>query len=217
MTSNNIGADNGHRTPDQTTSGGSADGTDPGDAGAGGAVNPGIANACNTLNSLFGPSQIAGGSMQLAYLQALATTTAPPPPKIENAGVTLGELTGWRCWKIGRSGFLKSCHTENYWAPGEPMAGELTNDTYGCGVHAWKTKADAIQYASVNRGPAIIGKVALWGEVLEHEYGYRAEFGKPLSFDYLVNAEDEIQRGFFWRKPPGDRLVEIRKLYGLAP
>ena len=29
------------------------------------------------------------------------------------------------------------------------------------------------------RSPAVIGIVALWGRVIEHELGYRAEFGYP--------------------------------------
>lgn len=34
--------------------------------------------------------------------------------------------------------------------------------------------------------PMVIGKVALWGDIVEHEYGYRAEFGKVKSLDKIL-------------------------------
>lgn len=44
-----------------------------------------------------------------------------------------------------------------------------------CGIHATR----AIGHLRRTRDPAVLGTVALWGRVLEHEHGYRAEFGYP--------------------------------------
>jgi hypothetical protein len=33
-------------------------------------------------------------------------------------------------------------------------------------------------------GPLLFGKVKIWGEVVEHELGYRSQFGKIVSLDY---------------------------------
>ena len=33
-------------------------------------------------------------------------------------------------------------------------------------------------------GPLLLGKVKIWGEIVEHEAGYRSEFGKIVSLDY---------------------------------
>ena len=33
-------------------------------------------------------------------------------------------------------------------------------------------------------GPLLFGKVKIWGEVVEHETGYRSEFAKIVSLDY---------------------------------
>ena len=63
------------------------------------------------------------------------------------------------------------------------MTGEV--EDYGkAGVHAWKLKRDAIALM-VEAGGGVVGSVLLWGNVVEHERGYRAEFGKVRSLDYI--------------------------------
>jgi len=32
--------------------------------------------------------------------------------------------------------------------------------------------------------PLLFGKVKIWGEIVEHEEGYRSQFGKIVSLDY---------------------------------
>lgn len=44
-----------------------------------------------------------------------------------------------------------------------------------CGLHATH-EADVLRRA---RCPAVLGRVALWGRVIEHDEGYRAQFGYP--------------------------------------
>ncbi len=44
-----------------------------------------------------------------------------------------------------------------------------------CGLHA-VPDPDALRRT---RDPAVIGTVALWGRIAEHEFGYRAAFGYP--------------------------------------
>jgi hypothetical protein len=44
---------------------------------------------------------------------------------------------------------------------------------------------------SVGRGALLFGKVKIWGEVVEHEAGYRSEFGK-IPWGY--NEPDHPQR-----------------------
>ena len=41
------------------------------------------------------------------------------------------------------------------------------------------------QYSySVGRALLLFGKVKIWGEVIEREWGYRSQFGKIVSLDY---------------------------------
>ena len=35
-----------------------------------------------------------------------------------------------------------------------------------------------------NAGSLLFGKVKIWGEIVEHEAGYRSEFAKIVSLDY---------------------------------
>jgi hypothetical protein len=43
--------------------------------------------------------------------------------------------------------------------------------------------SDPTKY-SVGRAILLFGKVKIWGEVVEHEAGYRSQFGKIISLDY---------------------------------
>lgn len=89
------------------------------------------------------------------------------------------------------------------------------------GVHAFKDEARALAYCRlyamqeamfesiiyhgrpgcVPWRPFAIGTVALWGEVIEHEEGYRAEFAKVMSINRLIGE--------------GGNLDELRALYGV--
>ena len=44
-----------------------------------------------------------------------------------------------------------------------------------CGLHASPT----LDVLRRTRCPAVLGRVALWGRVIEHEHGYRARFAYP--------------------------------------
>lgn len=97
----------------------------------------------------------------------------PPPVKPLPTEVKAGEIVAWRCWKVRPGNRLASMAMETIWEPGIPMQGKPSN---GDGVHAWKTRAQAEAYG--RGGPAyVIGRVELWGEVIEHDEGYRAEYG----------------------------------------
>jgi hypothetical protein len=43
---------------------------------------------------------------------------------------------------------------------------------------------DQYGYTSVTDGPLLFGTLKIWGEVIEHEAGYRSEFGKIVNLDY---------------------------------
>ena len=106
---------------------------------------------------------------------AVLTITGPRTP-IEYGGIRVGEIEAWRAWKTD------GCHvfstvTGDIWRPGLPMLGNVAS---GFGVHAWKSKANAITYAWSGM---VVGRVMLWGDVIECENGYRAEYAKILSFD----------------------------------
>ena len=52
---------------------------------------------------------------------------------------------------------------------------EAPNVDCTCGLHATR-EVDLLRRT---RCPAVLGRVALWGRVIEHEHGYRARFAYP--------------------------------------
>lgn len=118
----------------------------------------------------------------LYSLAAYSPTTAAPTPKpIEDAGIRAGEIRAWRCWRL-HHGFLRSATAQAVWAPGEVMTGDVSV----AGVHAWKTQSKALEYGLEGNSPIIFGEVDLWGEVVEHEDGYRAEFAAIVTLSHCT-------------------------------
>ena len=127
----------------------------------------------------------------------------------------LGYLVGERFWNIKfdekRKPYLTSLHDDIKWQYREPIIALCSflenvicddNDIdHRCGIHAYKRLPNkrVPQYS-------ISGKVALWGKVVVHEIGYRAEYAYLQSFIdsfcFTCNENKLIARvmflGNFW-------------------
>lgn len=99
------------------------------------------------------------------------------------------------------NGFLTSTATPKVWLPGEPMTGD-TRPPLQTGVYAFKSLASAIEH-SLGLPNHVFGEVSLWGEIIEHEKGYRAEFAAIKSLDGIMSGDKEA-------------LEELRKFYGVS-
>jgi hypothetical protein len=140
---------------------------------------------------------------------------------LPRSGVETGEIIGWRVWLYMEGDLLKSVTRRTndgpypIWPPGEPMTGE-PGDYDRAGVHAWKTKREALEY---NNGWGILGRVALWGSVVEHERGYRAEYGKIVSIDYInlwgIGTGTARTKNDESRAMDQATLIRLRKVYGV--
>lgn len=151
--------------------------------------------------------------------------TLDPLPR---AGTTFGELIGWRVWFMAR-GYLRSIGTHStIWVPGEPMSGD-PGDYDDVGVYAWKLKRHAVRQAILIGGRGkegrvitIVGRVQMWGEVVEHELGYRAQFAKILSLDIAdsiavaLDAQFRIEDQINADEKNETLLVRLRRVYGLT-
>jgi hypothetical protein len=147
-------------------------------------------------------------------------TPPPPEPKLESVPPEVGEIIAWRAWQVVKTGGghrLKSVTQKNVWAPDEPMYG--VPGLYYEGIYAAKTR-DAIagsDYATYN----VIGEVALWGDVVEHERGYRAQYAKVMSLKLLpilpaVHGKNKNDHLSFPEGEDAIRLInELRRTYGL--
>lgn len=151
----------------------------------------------------------------------IETSIGPPP--IPHAGILAGEIIGYRLWWVNTDGRLRSLVQDAVvWSPDHPMTGDIeqcvfldpNKDRYG-GVYAFLYKADAHKeflesVDDLNHHPdravfdsvgIVLGTVKLWGEVVEHELGYRASYAKPRS----------ILESYYWAKP----AVDPKELYSL--
>lgn len=101
-------------------------------------------------------------------------------------------IIGYRVWRWDASG-LTSLNGER-WLPNKPFAaGCRALDTHGahraphinctCGVYAAKTFEHLRQYCYGSYGPC--GEVLLWGSVVEHQRGLRAQFAYPKTLCLL--------------------------------
>jgi hypothetical protein len=114
-------------------------------------------------------------------------------------------LVGYRTWRWDVTG-LKSLNGEP-WLPGRPLAAgcraailrtiaglakavhsphELPHAKCTCGVYAAKNLEHLRQIGYERRG--IHGAVSLWGKLVEHKLGWRAQFAYPKSFFLSPNV-----------------------------
>lgn len=151
-----------------------------------------------------------------AYAAAsLAYETRRNPNTCPDAGVRAGEIVGWRAWEMG-SGCLRSLVvTSTIWQPNGIIKGNpgIKSPYYPLyeGIYAFKTEAQALNlfheypYAPSNY---VVGTVELWGEVHEHENGYRAQYAQPLELVHFFGPDRDNEMYLFERlKTLFDRLA----------
>lgn len=107
--------------------------------------------------------------------------------------IVAGEIVAWRLWKLDKSGYLHSISSRYTWYPDEIAEGDVNR----AGIYAFKSIHGArilgASYASCS-DQIVMGRVALWGDVIEHQRGYRAQYAKPLSLGWV---EEKYKRQWF--------------------
>lgn len=101
-------------------------------------------------------------------------------------------IMGWRAWRINQnldgSMRLASLHHSEYeWEPGvvaqvSELDTKKNKSGHSNGIYAFKNRTHLLTHLEENKdclGTHVIGRVALWGDVIEHELGYRAECAYP--------------------------------------
>ena len=103
-----------------------------------------------------------------------------------------GEIIGWRFWKL-RDGLLYSVFVPYPWRPG--VFERSSSKQWGfknLGYHAFRDKEQAEREAIKHAcwSPAVIGSVAMWGEVIEHQHGWRSEYAAVRSLIKITGETD---------------------------
>ena len=92
---------------------------------------------------------------------------------------------------------------EDYvWHPDEPASGDVRTH----GIYSFRNAIKSIAdygYDLALRGPVLFGKIKIWGEIVEHEDGYRSEFAKIVSLDYGYRELLEKFRKIYSVNQPG--------------
>ena len=136
----------------------------------------------------------------------------PPVTPLETEDV-FGEVVAWRCWRSPMLPILTSCHmTHIVWMPKQIEEAKGVCDYNQCGFHAWKDERQATEYGMTLALPLLIGRVRLWGDVIHHERGYRAQFAKIASLDTLVT---HVAQGPNDRRDTGPWLKSLQRRYGV--
>ena len=139
---------------------------------------------------------------------------APP------AAHTLEPIRAWRTWTLvgsrdgARVRLTPIAGDGKPWPPRRPAIASCTRDRRHvrpeldctCGLHA-VTDPDELRRARV---PAVLGTVALWGRIVEHERGFRSSLAYPQRLRlvcYLCFA-------LWGRRAPGDAAFVVRHRRG---
>jgi hypothetical protein len=109
---------------------------------------------------------------------------------LRHEGIRVGEIVAYRAWRVIEPHWwwpgddrLHSVLIQEYvWHPDKPASGDVRTH----GIYSFR---DAVRSKeeypySAGRATLLFGKVKIWGEIIEHQHGYRSQFGKIVSLDY---------------------------------
>jgi hypothetical protein len=164
---------------------------------------------------------------------ALTDLDAEPVPDYAEA------LEAWRVWRVGMSQgriVLQSLFTGAVWEPGVPFVASCTGGhrlrwvpwrtkpsahtapelECRCGVYGVQSVAAARLYLEkpplLCRDDRVIGRVALWGDVVEGPLGWRASHAYPI--ELFVPAAAGAQTGLR-RRGHVDEIMLALEVYGV--
>jgi hypothetical protein len=148
-------------------------------------------------------------------------------------------VLAWRAWSLsGRrdgSGLLLRpvARRARTWRPREVVEAscrtsrlhEAPDPACTCGLHG----THDLETLRWTKSPAVVGRVALWGRVIEHEHGFRARYAYPQRLRLLcqfcfwrsgARAEPPLHVGWFPRDeliPACEHHLEVARRCGVAP
>jgi|SRR6516164_6359958 hypothetical protein len=119
----------------------------------------------------------------------LSTNGSELAKRLKHEGIRTGEIIAYRAWRVivpslywSGDDFLHSVQMRDYiWLPDKPASGDVKTH----GVYSFRHTIRSMgEYGYNARGVLLFGKVKIWGEIVEHEAGYRSQFGKIISLDH---------------------------------
>jgi hypothetical protein len=113
-------------------------------------------------------------------------------------------IVAYRAWRTAGERLL-SCTCGCVWQPRRRMTATcnqflphpaVPSWDCRCGFYAYKSEEAlaASTYVRMGHEPTVRGRVALWGRVVDHDLGYRAQFAYPQLFYLNGDALDDVIR-----------------------
>ena len=137
--------------------------------------------------------------------------------------ITTEPIRAWRVWRLRGSGpfdaepTLESCIYGDAWPARRAMSAACAQHSLpvldcDCGIYAVTTREAALALARWARSalpnPLVYGQVHLWGRVLVHSAGFRAQFAYPYELALLND--------FRWPEAPRRALErQLRARYAV--
>lgn len=183
-------------------------------------VGAGPSGMCAACEAQLVPGRAPGGWNQTNLLafqaQAAHQQAVSPLPKDDARRV---DLVGWRLWRITALGYLQAITADSIYMPGVAMVAHKEIGDHqgsGSGVHVFKDMDGAAKEMQIHAEGArtlslALGTVQLWGDVVEHERGYRAERAMIRSIDGVVLPNKSA-----WDSEPAKALAFLRDRYGVG-
>lgn len=111
-------------------------------------------------------------------------------------------VLGWRVWRLHQSGEdvrIGSMTRQDLWPPGEPfrascsVAVEAHHDrvpaaSCGCGIYAASTPEGLARAGVLSASAGVVGAIAMWGTVIEHDRGARAQLAYPARLRLICST-----------------------------
>lgn len=119
-------------------------------------------------------------------------------------------MTGWRCWYVGHvaEGIrLRALGQSTVWEPKKQLVAACSNGLphiaphkqCQCGIWSFHTLEKLIPAAKGYTGVTVLGKVSIWGRIVECENGFRSQFAYPAELWLLDESVEEL--GYIYGVP----------------
>ena len=156
-------------------------------------------------------------------------TTGPSAKRL----TSIEPVTGWRVWRLhfDDGGFvLRSIIREDAWPAGEPMRARCSKhrgfavpSVHCASVSMRPTPRESLARSSAcSQRTSVVGAVAVWGTVIEHETGTRSRFAYPARLRLVVpclasglGAVEPLDCGNQWAHT-GSRTSSAEPVHGNA-
>lgn len=107
---------------------------------------------------------------------------------IPREGIRAGEIVAYRIWEVMGEDLL-SVSMRTLWVPSETMAGDIDA---GNGIYCFKDVKSAEDlchdFSIISFNSHVSGSIEIWGDIIEHEHGYRAQFAAIKSLDGFCSS-----------------------------